>query len=84
MGLVEGSPSTFYSDLLLTFMDDITVFTIWQAGVEGHIVEVAHGKEALLPAAESQTAILHLPVFLGGASNNIGKLKQESLNIKWY
>ena len=63
-------------------MNDITVFTIRQPCEEGNVVEVSHGKEALLSAAESQAAILHLPVFLGTASNSIGKLKQDLLYVK--
>jgi hypothetical protein len=74
LSLAESSVSILDTDLLLAFVDDVAVFAVRKSSVKVDVVEVAHGKEALLASAEPEAAILDLPVLLFGSSNGIGKL----------
>ena len=72
--LFEGSRAPGDGDLLLASVDDVAVLAVRQPGEEADIVEVAHGKEALLSSAEPEAAVLNLPVALRLSSHGVGEL----------
>jgi len=74
---VKGSPSIIYGNFLLAVMDNVAIFTIWHFSLKSNVIQISHCKKALWSTAETQAAVLDLPVALFFSSDCVCKLKNN-------